>query len=121
MFEDFVFGPRIESIKHNAFLPCSNEVVDLSNDLANYPVIAFFFTDLFTKDLFVFWRDFDTAFFHFAEVHAAKVGFRNAMVCEVINSDGFAATSHTNDGKKFNIVVFHGYYYNTIKVRSVYD
>lgn len=107
MFENLVFRPRVKTVKDDAFLPSGDEVVNLSNDLANYPVITFFFADLFTEDFFVFWGNLNAAFFHLAQVHTTEIRFGDTMAGEVIDSDGFAAAGHPDDGKKFDVFILH--------------
>ncbi len=105
MLKDFVFGPRVEAIQDDAFLPSADEIVDFGNYLTYHPIITFFFTNLFAKDFLVLRSDFDATFSHFAQIHTAKIGFRDAMVGEVINRDGFATASHAHNGKKFYIFI----------------
>ncbi len=107
-FEGFIFGPGIETVENNALLASGDKVFNLGDDLADDPVVALFFADLFTEDLFIFWGDFDAALSHFFEIHAAEVGFRGAAGGEVVNDDGFAAAGHADDGEEFYVVVFHG-------------
>ena len=102
-FEGFVFGPGVEAVEDDALLAGGDEVVDFGDNLAGDPVGAFFFADLFAEDFFVFGGDFDTAFFHFFEVHAAEVRFRDAVTGEIINDDGFAGAGHADDGEKFDV------------------
>lgn len=113
-FEDFILGPGIEAVEDDAFLAGFDEVVDLGDDLADDPVVTFFFADLFAEDLFVLGGNFDAAFGHFFEVHAAEIGFWDAAVGEVVDEDGFAGAGHADDGEKFDVFgsVVHGVYYN---------
>lgn len=112
--EGFVFGPGIEAVENDAFLAGSDEVVDFVDDLAGDPVVAFFFADLFAEDFFVFGGDFDAAFFHFLEVHATEIGFRDAAVGKIVDGDGFTSAGHADDGEKFDVTrsVTHGFYYS---------
>lgn len=102
-FQDFVFGPGIEAVEDDALLAGGDEVVNLGDDLADDPVVAFFFADLFAEDLFVLGGDGDAAFFHFFEVHAAEIGFRDAAVGEIVDENGFAGAGHADDGEKFDV------------------
>lgn len=112
--EGFVFGPGIEAVENDALLAGFDEVIYLGDDLANDPVVAFFFADLLAEDFFVFWGDFDAAFSHFFKVHATKVGFGDAAVGKIVDSDGFTSTGHADDGEKFDVArsVTHGSYYS---------
>lgn len=86
-FEGFVFGPRIEAVEDDALLASFDEVVDFGDDLADDPIFALFFADLFAEDFFVSGGDFDAAFGHFFEVHATEIGLRDAAVSEVVDED----------------------------------
>lgn len=107
LFQGFVFGPGVEAIQNDALLAGGDEVVDFGDDLAGDPIVTFFFADLFAEDFFVFWGNFDVAFGHFFEVHAAEIGFRDAVVGEIIDDDGFAGAGHADDGEKFYVAIFH--------------
>ena len=86
-FESFVFGPGIEAVEDDALLAGFDEIVDFGDDLADDPIFAFFFADLFAEDFFVRGGDFDAAFGHFFEVHTAEVGFGDAAVGEIVDED----------------------------------
>ncbi len=123
MLNGAIFSPGIEPVEHNAFLPGFDEVFSVCDGLLRYPVFAFGLANHFAKGFFAFavGSAFDATFGHFLINHVAKMNLGYATSGKIIYGDGFAAASHADDGEKFNVVVFHGYYYNTIKVRSVYD
>ena len=112
LFQSFVFGPGIEAVQDDAFLAGGDEVVHFGDDLAGDPIVAFFFADLFAEDFFVFGGDFDAALGHFFEVHAAEIGFRDAVVGKIIDDDRFAGAGHADDGEKFYVAIFHDSNYN---------
>ncbi len=101
MLENFVFGPRIDSIEDNTFLTGGDKIFNFGNGLAYDPILAFGGTDHFAELFFArtVRSAFDAAFLHFLINHTAKVNFRDASFGEIINGDGFAAATHTDDGK----------------------
>ncbi len=114
MKESAIFGPRIEAVEDDAFLAGVDEIFGFSNGLTCYPVMTFGFADHFAKGFFAFAISgaLNTAFFHFAVNHVAKMNFGKALRGEKIDGDGFAATAHANDGEDFEVVVFHDDYYS---------
>lgn len=116
MLEELVFGPGIDTVKDDALLAGRDEVFDLGNDLADDPVGAFGLTNLFAEVFLVFGVDFDTAFLHFFENHAAKVDFGVAEIGEVVDGDRFAAATHADDGDDFYVFGIKCHSFTKIKV-----
>lgn len=109
MLKSAIFGPRIEPVENNALLASFDEVFGLGNGLAGDPILAFGRTDHFAKGFFAFaiHSAFDAALGHFLINHVAEVDFGIAEFGEIINSYGFAAAAHADDGENFNILCFH--------------
>lgn len=105
MFEGFVFGPRVDSVKHDAFLTGRDEIFGFGDSLASYPILTFGAADHFAKFTLVFAvrGALDAAFFHFFINHIAEVDFGNTSFSEVINKDRFTTATHANDGKYFDV------------------
>lgn len=80
MLESAIFGPRIESVEHNAFLPGFDQVFGFGDGLACHPIVAFGFTDHFAEGLFAFAVNgaLDATFGHFLINHIAKVNLGEA-------------------------------------------
>ncbi len=103
IFEDFVFGPRVDSVEDNAFLAGFDEIFGLGDGLANDPIFAFFGADFFAKFAFVVGGVFDAAFLHFFINHAAKIDSWHAVFGKVVDSNRFTTTTHADDGDDFDI------------------
>lgn len=105
MFEGFVLGPRVDSVKYDAFLTGRDEVFGFGDGLAGYPIFAFGAADHFAEFAFVFAvrSALDAALFHFFVNHIAEVDFGNTAFGEVINWDRFATATHADDGKYFDV------------------
>lgn len=103
MLESFVFGPRIDAVKDDAFLAGGDEIFGLGNGLANYPILAFGLANHFAEFTLVVGAVFDAAFFHFFVNHTTKVDFGNAVLGKIVNGDGFAGTAHTDDGDNLDV------------------
>lgn len=65
VFEDFVFGPGINSIKDNAFLAGGDEIFGFGDSLADDPIGASFFADGDAESALVLGSVRDAAFGHF--------------------------------------------------------
>lgn len=105
MLKDFVFGPGIYPIKDDAFLAGCDKIFDFGNDLADNPVGALGLANHFAEGFFVVWCDRNIAFLHFFENHATEVNFGIALIGKMVDSDGFTATAHADEGNNFNVFV----------------
>lgn len=105
VLEGFVFGPRIEAVKDDAFLTGGDKVFGLGDGLASNPIFAFSATNHFTESFFAptVGGALDAAFGHFLINHTTKVDFWGAVFGKVVNNNGFTATSHTDNSKNFYV------------------
>lgn len=104
VFEEFVFGPGIETVEDDGLLAGGDEISGFGDGLAADPVVAFGGTDFLAELALGFGGDFDAAFLHFFVEETAEVDFGEAAFGEIVNDDGFAAAGHADDGKKFDIL-----------------
>lgn len=103
IFEGFVLGPRVDSIKDDAFLAGFDEVFGLGDGLANDPIFAFFGADFFAEFAFIVGGVFDAAFLHFFINHATKIDSWHAVFGKVVDGNGFTAAAHADDSDDFDI------------------
>lgn len=108
VFKDFVFGPRINAVEDDAFLASGKEIFGFGDGLPDDPIFAFGFADHFAEIAFVIGGDFEAALGHFFDNHAAEIDFGDAARGEIVDDDGFAASTHADDGEDFDISrIFH--------------
>lgn len=82
-----------------------DEVAGFGDGLADNPIGAFGLADHFAEMFFALTvrGALDAAFLHFFVNHTTEIDFGDAAVGEVIDGDRFAATTHTDEGKDFDI------------------
>lgn len=105
MLENLVFGPGVNSVEDDALLAGGDEVFNLSDGLADDPILTFGLADHFAELLLAFAVGcaLDAALLHFFVDHAAEVDFRDTTFGEVVDGDGFAAAAHADKGDDFNV------------------
>ncbi len=85
MFQGLIFGPRINTVKHDAFLAGFDEVLNFGDGLTNDPIVTFGGTDVFSELAFIIGGKVYASLSHFFEDHAAKINLGDTLFSEVVN------------------------------------